>query len=214
MKTTEITTLIEQNAQQLIANIDVESIELYKVLKSEFEKSDVTENKKFQTAFSSFYGLDNVGFNEDFKNMYFKLIEKYRNHSTLDVEEVFIDLQRIKNFDDKDSIIFSFATKLMCTIDDTVPIYDKEVRDVFSFTEPLDVDFAMVIDVLFDQLENVQTHFNEIIEGNLLPVTLKLFDEKFKGNNLSVIKKLDFIFWSFGKLKILETHIDEVKVLY
>jgi len=213
MKTIEITTIIEQNARQLINNIDSESIELYAVLKSEFEKSDVTKNLKFQSAFSSFYGLDNVGFDDDFKEKYFKLIEHYRNLTTLDIEKVFIDLQRIKNFEDNDSVILSFASKLMCTIDDSIPIYDKEVCDAFSFTEPIDVDFAMVIDILMDQFEILQAHFNEIVESNLLPVSIRLFDEKFKGNNISMIKKLDFIFWSFGRLKILETHIDELKVL-
>jgi len=214
MKTTEITTIIEQNAQQLISNIDVESIKYYTLLKSEFVKSDVSENKKFQSAFRVFYGLDNVGFNEEFKRKYFKLLENYRNYSDLDVVKVFKDLYLIKNFMDKDSILFSFASKIICTIDDSIPIFDKEVCDIFSFTEPIDVDFAMATDILLDQLEIIQTHFNEIINRNLLPVTLRLFEEKFKGYNLSLIKKLDFIFWSFGKLKVLENHIDQIKVLY
>ena len=214
MKITEITSLIEQNALQIINNIDFKSIELYTTLKSEFEKSDVTKSNKFQSAFSSFYGLDNVGFNADFKVKYFKLIEHYRNLTALDIEKVFIDLERIKNFEGKDSVILSFASKIICTVDDSIPIYDKEVCDVFSFTEPLDVDFGMVIDILLNQLEIMQDHFNEIIERNLLPVSLKLFDEKFKGNDLSLIKKLDFIFWSFGKLKVLEDHIDQIKVIY
>ena len=214
MKTTELTNIIEENAPQLINNIDFESIELYNTLKSEFEKSDVTNNVKFRSAFSRFYGLDNVGFNEDFKVKYFKLIEHYRNLTALDIEKVFIDLERIKNFEGKDSVILSFASKLICTVDDSIPIFDKEVCEVFSFTEPLDIDFGMVIDILLNQLEIMQDHFNEIIERNLLPSTIKLFDEKFIGNNLSPIKKLDFIFWSFGKLKVLEDHIDQIKVLH
>lgn len=213
MKTTEITTIIEQNAQEVINNIDFESIELYNILNSEFKKSDISENHKFQNAFRRFYGLDNVGFNEDFKSKYFKLIEKYRNHRILDIEEVFIDLQRIKNFEDKDAVILSFASKLICTIDDSIPIYDKEICDVLSFSEPMDVDFAMVMDILTDQVDIIKTHFKDIIDSNLLPVTLRLFDEKFKRNNLSLTKKLDFIFWSIGKLKVLENHIDQIKVL-
>ena len=214
MKTTEITTIIEQNAREIINNIDNESIELYNIVSSEFKKSDVTENHKFQAAFSRFYGLNNVGFDEDFKNKYFKFIEKYRNHKILDVEQVFIDLQRIKNFEDKDAVILSFASKLMCTIDDSIPIYDKEICDVLSFSEPIDVDFAMVMDILTDQFDVVKSHFKDIIDSNLLPETIRLFDEKFLGNNLSLTKKLDFIFWSLGKLKVLENHIDQIKVLY
>jgi len=213
MKTTEITTFIEGNAQQIINNIDAESIELYIKLKSEFEKPDVSENYIFQTVFRAFYGLDNVGFNEDFKSKYFNLLKNYRNQDTFDVEKVFIDLHIIKNFKDKDSIIFSFASKLMCTVDDSLPIYDKEVCDVFSFTEPVDDDFAMVIDILLDQYEGIQNLFKEIIDWNLLPITFRLFDEKFNGNNLSLTKKLDFIFWSLGKLKILKSHIEQIKVL-
>lgn len=214
MRTTEITSIIEQDAQQIIKNIDVESIEFYNILTSEFKKSNVTENHRFQSAFRRFYGLDNVGFDEDFKSKYFKLIEKYRKHTILDAEAVFIDLDRIKNFEGKDSVIFSFTSKLMCTIDDSIPIYDKEICDIFSFAEPIDVDFAMVFDILMDQQEIIQNHFKEIIDLNLLPVTLRLFDEKFKDNNLSITKKLDFIFWSFGKLKVLENHIDQIKILY
>ena len=213
MKTTEITKIIEQNAAELINNIDAESIELYTTIKNEFENSDVSVNIKFQHAYRKFHGMDHVGFNEEFTGKYFKLIEKYRNHIVLDSEKVFIDLDRIKNFEDNDALLFSFATKLMCTIDDSIPIYDKEVCNAFSFTEPIDVDFAMVIDILLDQFEILQAHYNEIVESNLLPVSIRLFDEKFKGNNISMIKKLDFIFWSFGRLKILETHIDELKVL-
>ena len=214
MKTTEITTIIEQNAQQVIDNIDVESIDLYTDLKKEFENPDITDNNKFQLAFQIFYGLDRVGFSEDFIRAYFKLLEKYRHHEALDIEKIFIDLQRLKNIEGNDAIIFSFASKIMCTIDDSIPIYDKEVCDVFSFTQPLDVDFAMVIDILLDQFEILQAHFNDIVRDNLLPLSVTLFDEKFKGNNISLAKKLDFIFWSFGKLKVLENHIDQLKVLY
>ena len=214
MKTTEITKIIEQNATELIGNIDEESVELYSIIKKEYENSDVTINYKFQYAYRKFYGMDHAGFNDDFINKYFKLIEKFRNNTVLDSELVFIDLHRIKNFEDNDALLFSFATKLMCTIDDSIPIYDKEVCTIFSFTEPMDVDFAMVIDIFTDQQEILQGHFNKIIESNLLPVTIRMFDEKFKENNFSMVKKLDFIFWSFGKLKLLENHIDELKVSY
>ena len=41
----------------------------------------------------------------------------------------------------------------------------------------------------------------QIIDRNLLPETIRLFDQAFKDNKLSEMKKLDFIFWSAGKLK-------------
>jgi hypothetical protein len=214
MKTKEITTTIENNALQIINNIDFKSISYYNFLKSEFEKSNVTENYIFQSVFRSFYGLDNVGFSEEFKQDYFKLLEKYRTQQGIDVEKVFIELHQIKNFKGKDAVIFSFVSKLICTIDDTTPIYDKEVCRVFSFNQPIHKDLSMVIGILWDQLRLLQNAYLEINYSNLIPKTLRLFDEKFKGNNLSMIKKLDFIFWSKGKLDIYEKQMIEKEYIH
>lgn len=209
MKTKEIATNLESSALQIINNIDFKSISYYNYLKSEFEKSNVTENYIFQSVYRSFYGLDNVGFSEEFKRNYFKLIEKYRTQQDIDVEKVFIDLHRIQNFKGKDAVIFSFVSKLICTIDDSSPIYDKEICRVFSFNQPIHKDLALVIDILSSQLKLLQDTYLEIIQSNLIPKTLLLFDEKFKGNNLSLIKKMDFIFWSKGKLDIYEKQLYE-----
>ena len=214
MKTKEIATTIESNALQIINNIDFKSISFYNFLKSEFGKSNVTENYIFQSVFRSFYGLDNVGFSEEFKRDYFKLIEKYRNQQDIDVENVFIDLHRIQNFKGKDAIVFSFVSKLICTIDDTSPIYDKEVCRVFSFDQPIHKDLSTIIDILRNQLKLIQNTSLEMIHSNLIPKTLKFFDDKFSGNNLSMIKKLDFIFWSKGKLDFYEKLMLETEYVH
>jgi len=211
MKTKEIAANIESNALQIINNIDFKSISFYNFLKSEYGKSNVTENYIFQSVFRSFYGLDNVGFSEEFKRNYFKLIEKYRTQQNIDVENVFIDLHRTQNFKGKDAVIFSFVSKLICTIDDNYPIYDREICKVFSFNQPIHKDIAAIINVFRDQLKLLQLTYNEIIQSNMAPVTFRLFDEKFKGNNLSMIKKLDFIFWSKGKLDIYEKQMLETE---
>jgi len=214
MKTKEIAITIESNALQIINNIDFKSISFYNFLKSEFGKSDVTENYIFQSVFRSFYGLDNVGFSEEFKRDYFKLIERYRNQQDIDVENVFIDLHRIQNFKGKDAVVFSFVSKLICTIDDTSPIYDKEVCRVFSFAQPIHKDLSTIIDILRNQLKLVQDTYLEMIHSNLIPKTITLFDSKFSGNDLSMIKKLDFIFWSKGKLDIYEKLMLETEYIH
>jgi len=155
--------------------------------------------------------LDNVGFSEEFKRNYFKLIEKYRTQQSIDVENVFIDLHRTQNFKGKDAVVFSFVSKLLCTIDENYPIYDREVCKVFSFNQPIHKDLDTIIHVLRDQLKLLQEAYLEIIQFNLAPETFRLFDEKFKGNTLSMIKKLDFIFWSKGRLDIYEKQMQETE---
>ncbi|MEI8087515.1 MAG: hypothetical protein WCG93_15000 [Paludibacter sp.] len=205
MNTKEIASKIEQNSQSVIDNINVESIAYYSFLRTEFEKSNITENHVFQLVARRFFGFDNVGFNNQFKTEYFKLFEKYRNVPTIDIESVFVDLHIKTNIQGNDSLIFSFATKLASVVKDTMPIYDLEVCKVFSFENPDNPDFGVTSDYLVNYFEIIKDSYSEIINSDLLPKTINLFDEKFKSNNLSMVKKLDFIIWSTGNLNLLNT---------
>ena len=72
-------------------------------------------------------------------------------------------------------------------------IYDSEVARMFSLSRPYQSEFDIKLDKYLDQLDKIQTGYEQIIEQNLLPETIGLFDQVFKDNKLSEIKKLDFI---------------------
>ena len=81
-----------------------------------------------------------------------------------------------------------------------MPIYDSEVAKMFSLSRPYQSEFEVKLDKYLDQLDTIQNGYKKITEQNLLPKTVGLFDQDFKNNNLSEMKKLDFIFWSAGKI--------------
>jgi hypothetical protein len=89
------------------------------------------------------------------------------------------------------------------TINDSMSIYDSEVARMFSMSRPYQSEFKIKLDRYLHQLDKIQTTYEQIIEQNLLPKTSGLFDQEFKDNKLSEMKKLDFIFWSAGKIKAL-----------
>lgn len=202
MTTTEIAQKIEDNAKNIIDNLSNESVEVYKFLKDEFQKENVKENYLFQFVFRSFYRLDNAGLTDEFKTTYFELLEYYRNQSIIDIKEVLEKFYVKKNHKGQSTLQFSFVTKLLNTINDSIPIYDSQVSKLFSMSRPTCKDFAKSIDTYLDYLETIQVAYNKIINDNLLPESISLFNTKFKDNNLSDIKKIDFIFWSAGKLEI------------
>jgi len=202
MTTTEIAQKIEDNAKNIIDNLSHESIEVYKFLKDEFHKGNIKENYLFQFVFRNFYRLDNAGLTDEFKTTYFELLEYYRNQSNIDSEEVLVKLYVKKNHKGQPTLQFSFVTKLLNTINDSIPIYDSQVSKLFSMSRPTYKDLAQSIDTYLDYLETIQVAYNKIINDNLLPESIALFNTKFKDNNLSEIKKIDFIFWSAGKLEI------------
>jgi hypothetical protein len=197
----EITDWIEKNSTEIIENIDQESVDVYNFLRTEFEKSNVNENYLFQFVFRSFYRIDNAGLKLEFKKEYFKILEQNRSEKQFDFEKVLRRLFSFPNRKGQNTLQFSFATKLFNTIDDKMPIYDSEVAKMFSLSRPYQTEFEIKLDKYLDQLNIIQKGYEQITDQNLLPKTIDLFDRKFEKNKLSEIKKLDFIFWSAGKIR-------------
>jgi hypothetical protein len=204
-KTKIISNWIEKHSKEIIENIEQESIDVYHFIKEEFVKSNANDNYLFQFVFRSFYRIDNAGLTPEFKKEYFNILEQYRNNNQFDFDKVLSRLFAFPNRKGQNTFQFSFVTKMSNTINDSMPIYDSEVAKMFSLSRPYQTEFEIKLDKYLDQLDIIQKGYNQIIEQNLLPETIGLFDHKFVNNNLSEMKKLDFIFWSAGKIKTRKT---------
>ncbi len=198
-QTKEISDWINENKIDIIQNIDYESVEVFKFLKNEFNNSDVGENFVFQFVYRSYYRLDLAGLTKEFKIEYFKIMQELRNADNIDILEIIERLYNFENLRGLKSIQFSFATKIANTIDQSIPIYDSQVCKVFNFSRPYQQDFDKKITGYFEQLSIISSTYNEIIDKGLINETLILFNGRFD-NTISEMNKLDFIFWSAGKL--------------
>lgn len=196
-----ISNWIENYSTEIIGNIEQESIDTYRFLKKEFENTNIKENYLFQFVFRSFYRLDNAGLTTNFKKEYFIILEEYRNEEIFDFRKILKRLSLLPNRKGQSTFQFSFTTKMANTIDNSTPIYDSEVAKMFSLTKPYQADFEVKLGKYLKQLDEITNGYERILEQNLLPKTIKLFDLQFKNNQLPEIKKLDFIFWSAGKIK-------------
>lgn len=191
---------INHNAESIIENLSKESVAVYVFLYNEFLKGDVTINTVFQFVYRSFYRLDNAGLTPEFKTAYFELMQQFRNETSISPVEIVDKLYSFKRRKGDHSIQFSFTTKLINMIDPTYPIYDSEVARVFQFSTYHLKDNAKKIARYLDQQNTIVQTYNKIIEENLLAQSLAVFHNKYKKYDLPLIKKLDFIFWSYGKL--------------
>lgn len=192
---------IENNSTEIIENIDIESVEVYNFLKSQFEISNVNENYLFQFVFRSFYRLDNAGLTPKFKIEFFRILEEIRNQKTFNFEEILKQLYNFPNRKGQNTLQFSFVTKMLNTIDNKMPIYDSEVAKMFNVSRPYYNEFDKKLEVYLNQLNLIQESYEKIIKENLLPIVNEKFNQKFKNHNLEEMKRLDFIFWSSGKIK-------------
>lgn len=192
---------IEANSKEIIDNIAYESVDVYTFLKGEFLKTSVNDNYLFQFIFRSFYRLDNAGLSSAFKTKYFELLEETRRNKELDFKKILNILYEYPNRKGQNTVQFSFATKMFNMIESSIPIYDKEVAKMFDLKRPYQTEFDSKLKIYLNHLDFIKKGYNVIIDKGLLPTTIKLFDAKFENNNLPKIKKIDFIFWSAGKVK-------------
>jgi len=201
MKINEITSKIEAHSNEIVASLTQRDVQFYQFIKNELKSTNVAENLIFQLVYSNFYTLDNRKLAPEFKLEYFRIMEELKSNETIDLETILFKLHDIP-LRGSFKFHFSFASKLAHTLDENIPIWDSQIAKMFSFKRPTGADWAKIADDFIDQIENIRSAYEAIITNNLLENTLKAFDDKFKGNDISTYKKIDFIFWSAGKLEI------------
>lgn len=199
--TKEIVIYIEEKKVDIINRLNAESIVVYQFLQKEFSKGDITNNPLFQFVFRSYYRLDNAGLSNEFKAEYFKIMEEYRHLKNIDIDVIVNRLYKFKRAKGDNSVQFSFATKLIHTIDHNYPIYDSEVARVFGFPTSYYIkDKDRRLERFIKWHKHIEKTYHEILSEKLLEQTIQLFDTKFLKNDLSNTMKIDFIFWTAGKL--------------
>jgi hypothetical protein len=184
----------------IIDNLKEESIEVYKFLQQEFNKGSVVENPVFQFVYRSFYRLDNAGLTAEFKREYFIIMEELRDTPCIDICYIVNRLYDFPRLKGDTSIQFSFSTKMINTINPLYPIYDSEVAKVFGFSTYHIKNKEQKINRYLSQQQIIQTTYKSLLSDHQFHDVLRLFDKKFIGNDLHPVKKIDFIFWSAGKL--------------
>ncbi|SFG29716.1 hypothetical protein [Pontibacter chinhatensis] len=195
-----ITNHINANAAAITENLAHESIEVHKYLMQKFSRTNAAEDLLFQFLYRSFYRLDNAGLTAEFKTAYFNIFEEERANQHPNIKAILQKLRNFKNKKGQENVQFSFATKLANTINNSYPIYDSEVARVFGYSRPLDKDFDKKVDKYLLQFQHIREAYDKILAENLLKPTIELFNNRFQGHSLPEMKRLDFIFWSAGKL--------------
>ncbi|HXN07509.1 MAG TPA: hypothetical protein VN944_10665 [Nitrospiria bacterium] len=206
--------IINNRRTQIISNIKNEDIGLYLFLIQEFSKGDIRDNHPFQIVFRSYYGLERSGLTDHWKKEYFSLLESCRNRQLdkSEIKSLARALYDIRNHRDLNTFQFSFITKLLNMVDgEKWPIFDKNVASVFqqsghenpmNATGTFDSSFLKA----WAYYKMMRKSFEVIRNENLLHPTIAEFQRHFHTElektqrSIPVIRILDFIFWSYGKI--------------
>ena len=186
-------------ATEIIEKITYENIEVYQFLQHTFSSCDVTKNFFFQFVFKKFYKMSEAFLPEKLVVEYFKIMESQKV-TPLPFAEIILQLSKIKNGKDQESIQFSFVSKMIHTVDPSNVIYDKYVGKAFGYGKIDGKDIVLKIKEMEARIRTISLCYNVILANETLNEILEEFDKKFSSYQLSKMKKLDFIFWVAGRL--------------
>jgi|WetSurSiteA1Bulk_404760.scaffolds.fasta_scaffold49681_1 hypothetical protein len=131
--------IINQNIDRMLDSVDEDKdIHRYLDLLNRFRNVDVARNPEFKSKYCEYWGLNGAGLGQNFRSAYFELMEGLRGRPTPSIGEVtriFYEVPSNKN--GRKTLQFSFASKLLHTLDPHRPIYDSMVATFYRFTVPV-----------------------------------------------------------------------------
>ena len=173
--------------EEILAKVELrQGIEKYKYIMNRFREVDVSKDASFRKTFENFYVLSRypMPFRED----YFAFMERNKSQ-TLEFAEV------LSYFKAHGSLEASFSSKLIHTINPSMPIWDKIVTtDHFGYKLPYPKakEREQRIVNLYEAYCESFMAYMESEEGKSI---IRMFDEKFPDSGLTDVKKVDFVLW-------------------
>jgi hypothetical protein len=174
-----------------------ESVPVYLFLRDRHLQGDVSSNHVFQFVFRSFYRLDNAGLSPEQKTKYFELLSK----SQTELKTILLALYDLETLKEQNSIQLSFATKLIHTINNDQPIYDKYVSSFtgIKYYTRKDIDYKLA--KAQEKYEELCTVYKEMFLPNETVLALVSdFRDEFgvEEDIISNVKVIDFLIWAYG----------------
>lgn len=186
--------LLQQNSSQLLAAIPLRMVDKYRWIQNHFRHTDVSIDGEFQKRYAGFYRMRFVS--PEYRQAYFQLLE-YSKQQEMPFEELARQLYAIDNRHE-----FSFLTKMLHTLDTNRPIYDSQVDAALGVHRRVVSDFELRLQqdcVILRAMMKVQ---QSLLQDPRVQAVLAAFTQTFTADDMSEAKKLDFLLWALGGLKI------------
>lgn len=159
-------------------------------------------NPLYQNRYRTFWRLNAARLSQDYCNIYFQQLQEGLNNNPPQIGVLANDLYQIPTHNNgRQSLQFSFCSKLCHMLNRQIPIYDAMIRDFYFFTEPdrnLPVQHRINDCVQFHQF--LINEYNRILNQELLAQSIQAFRDHFNPQHFTDIKVIDSLIWAFVNL--------------
>lgn len=185
-----------------VAVLDPDAVPVYLFITERYAAAkDVSGDHVFQFVFRSYYRLDNAGLGDAFKVAYFGLLQHHRVGPRPELHQLCKSLAQHDTKRQKQSLQFSFATKLLATINPAQPIYDSYVASMFGFNPPYHVkDFSKRLDKFLGFYQVLSEACRWLtVQTKFASVNAAFAENNDQWAKVPQMKQVDFILWATGK---------------
>lgn len=179
----------------------------YFLIKEKFSNNILSD--EFRNCFCGFYIMNGpMGLNKFQKDEFFRLLSVKENN----LDNILRTLYEIPGYGESHKLFLSFGTKLLHTIDNDLPIYDRNIANILELqnqtTGMLEVRIKNRVSIYNELKDNFALLFKDSKTINFLENIRKEIDVKSTENNLgwknnlvSDVKLLDSSLWALYTIR-------------
>jgi hypothetical protein len=165
----------------------------------------VSGDVEFRRSFKYFWAMNSAFLTPGFQDRFFQLLQERHGDSRDPMEvvrQVAVELYHIETQRGRYSLQFSFATKLVHTINPRAPVHDSNVRAFYLFsTYPQAKSWEQKLERLMRDYEFLVSEYKRIIDQKLLATAISAYRAEFEPDHaLSNERVIDALVWSYVSL--------------
>ena len=172
--------LMNESSSLLLDELKTKEISRFAALHQQLTTTDVSINPEYHREYKAHWGMHAAFLDEVFYKKYFRRLEDTKSATTLDVHGTLRDVSMFAEHDTGKGIQFSFATKLLTTIDPRLPVYDSKVAAFYFFEAPPTKQSAEKrLDAWLSFYDFLRAEYAHISEAGLLQPAIQAFCGRF-----------------------------------
>jgi len=192
--------LINNSCDAVLAKLQQKNdIADYQDLQRLLREVNVSTDKDFQQKYRAYWRMNVARLGDVFYSRYFGLLESSKGIISPDIGVVVRALSIPSSSTKRESIQFSFASKLVHTLDPHAPVYDSLVASFYFFVPPSsDLAIDQRLDRLLEFYGFLRSEYERMIRVGLLDRAIRRFRARFQVEDSFCDERIvDLLLWGF-----------------
>jgi len=185
---------INEQIESIIESFDAGHVRKYDWLVAHLHQAG---NVEFQKKYRTFWRMNAARLSQGFCDRYFEILQE-KQQNQLNLKEIVYSLYDVpSNSKGKNSLQFSFSTKMAHMVNQNLPIYDSLISEFYFFEPNARMELDDRVTELLDFYTFLQAEYLRIQEEGLLKHSIRAFRKHFNPQYFTDAKVIDSLLWAF-----------------